>query len=77
MDKAITVTMIVDSTECPIQRPCKVLQEIFYSGKKKKHTLKYEIGVSIQTGLIVWIGGGMTGSTHDLTIARNELLWTY
>lgn len=72
--KSFLVSIIIDATECSIQRPCKTLQQIFYSGKKKQHTLKYEIGVSTHTGLIVWIGGGVAGSTHDLTIAKNELL---
>ena len=50
---------------------------MFYSGKKKQHTLKYEIGISIHTGLIVWLGGGVSGSTHDLTIAKDQLLQTH
>jgi hypothetical protein len=69
--------MIVDATECPIQRPCSKIQEVFYSGKKKKHTMKYEIGISIQTGLIVWLGGGVSGAVHDMTIAKDGLLQQY
>jgi hypothetical protein len=38
------VLMVVDATECPIERPKeKEEQEFFYSGKKKKHTIKYEV----------------------------------
>jgi hypothetical protein len=72
MDKDFSC--IIYTTECPIQRPCKILQQIFYSGKKKRHTLKYEIGISVHTGLIVWIGGGVSGSNQDLTIAKEELM---
>ena len=75
--KSFLVSIIINATECSIQRPCKVLQQIFYSGKIKQHALKYEIGVSIQTGLIVWIGSRVVGSIHDLTIAKNSLLQVY
>jgi hypothetical protein len=50
------------------------LQQVFYSGKKKQHTIKYEIGVSIHTGLIVWLSGGVSGAVHDLTIAKDGIL---
>lgn len=45
---------------------------MFYSGKSKKHVIKYEVGVNIKTGEIAWIFGGVPGSVHDLTIARNS-----
>ena len=58
---------IVDVTECPIERPFLNEWE-FFSGKKRRHTLKYEIAVHIQTGRIVWIAGPFRGSVHDLTV---------
>jgi len=64
---------IVDVTECPIERPFLNEWE-FFSGKKRRHTLKYEIAVHIQTGRIVWIAGPFRGSVHDLTIARNGFI---
>ena len=75
--KSFLVSIIVDAIEYSIQRLCKVLQQIFYSGKTKQNALKYEIGVSIQIGLIVWIEGGVVGSTHDLAIAKNDFLQVY
>jgi len=33
--------------------------------------------VSIQTGLIVWLNGGVSGATHDLTIAKEGILRKY
>ena len=49
------------------------MQQIFYSGKAKKHTIKYDIGICIHTGFIVWIGGGVPGSVHDLTLAQEGI----
>ena len=43
--KSFLVSIIVDAIEYSIQRLCKVLQQIFYSGKTKQHILKYEIGL--------------------------------
>ncbi len=45
---------IIDGTERPIQRDTYD-QEIFYSGKKKAHTLKNALIVST-LGLIMWLG---------------------
>jgi hypothetical protein len=67
------IQIIVDGTECPIQRPTDDdIQWLFYSGKKKKHTLKYEVAVNITNGEIVWISGPAPGKTHDLTMLRNN-----
>ncbi|KAL6042143.1 Transposase, variant 2 [Balamuthia mandrillaris] len=38
------VTGIIDTTECPVQRSMNAdTQHTFYSGKKKQHTVKYEL----------------------------------
>ena len=42
--------------------------------KFKGPGLKYEIGLSIATGQIVWINGGIPCKTHDLTLARSKLV---
>jgi len=63
--------MILDGTECPIQRPQNnEVQRYFYSGKSKKHSIKYEVGVKVQDSAILWVYGGEPGSVHDLTMAR-------
>lgn len=66
------VNMVLDATECPIEKPIDwTTQNRYYSGKKKKHTIKYEVGVQINTGKIVWVAGGLPGSIHDLTMAKS------
>jgi hypothetical protein len=47
----IFISMSVDATEVPIHRP-EEIQEDFYSGKSKCHTLKYEVGVRV-----AWVSG--------------------
>jgi hypothetical protein len=42
--------------------------------KCKKHVLKYEVAVHIETGQIVHVAGPYGGSVHDLVIARNEIM---
>jgi len=64
------ISLVIDATECPIQRPSADIQRIFYSGKKKKHTIKYEIGVDVLHGFICWIAGAVPGSVHDITLSR-------
>lgn len=65
--------MALDATECPIVRPLDWnTQHEYYSGKKKKHTIKYEVRVTLSTGRIVWMTGGLPGSVHDITMARNS-----
>ncbi len=65
--------MALDTTECPIQRPSDcIIQRLMYSGKSKKHSLKYEVGVSLHTGAAVWIFGPSPGSIHDPKIARSS-----
>lgn len=62
--------IILDTTSCFIERPSEH-QRIFYSGKSKKHEIKYELGIDMD-GTIIWVSGGWPGSLHDLTIARQS-----
>lgn len=63
--------MALDGTECPVQIPTEFLiQKHYYSGKKKKHTIKYEVAVQLDNGRILWVGGAVPGSVHDVTMAR-------
>jgi hypothetical protein len=48
------------------------LQQGYYSGKAKQHTIKYEIGVHPDTGFLVWVGGPVAGAVHDMTLARKS-----
>ena len=63
-------SLIYDATEQPIERP-KKNQQRFYSGKKKRHTLKTEIGIT-KKGRIINVSKPSPGSCHDFTIRKNE-----
>ncbi len=63
-------TLIVDCTEQPIRRPRK-RQKKYYSGKKKRHTIKTEIIIN-KEGKIKYISKPHPGSMHDIQIRRKE-----
>lgn len=48
----------------------------WYSHKFKGPGLRYEVGICIQTGEIVWVNGPFScGSWPDLRIARNDIIY--
>lgn len=61
--------LIIDATEQPIERP-KKKQKQYYSGKKKRHTLKTEIRVT-PTGRIVNVSKTFPGCVHDFEVYKN------
>lgn len=63
-------TLIVDATEQQIERP-KYNQKPYYSGKKKRHTLKTEIRTT-REGRIVYVSKAIPGSVHDLVLYRKQ-----
>jgi len=63
-------TLIVDATEQPIERPKKG-QKPYYSGKKKRHTLKTEIRIT-RKGRIVHVSKTKPGSVHDFNLHKQE-----
>lgn len=62
--------LFIDGTEQPINRPKKG-QGKWYSGKKKKHTIKHQVIVS-QDGKIRGIGKSGFGKTHDKKDFENK-----
>jgi hypothetical protein len=49
--------ILIDTTECPINRPTNfILQQILYSGYKRKTTLKYLVVTTVQGNPIFWAG---------------------
>lgn len=64
------VTLLLDVTEQPIERP-KNNQGDYYSGKKKRHTLKTEIRVT-QEGKIRSVSKAFAGKTHDFRILKES-----
>jgi len=67
-DKVMAI--LADVTEVSTQRP-KKKQKNKYSGKKKRHTLKSELGMR-EDGKIIHVSKVYGGRTHDFTIRKNE-----
>lgn len=65
---------IIDATERPINRP-KHNQKFFYSGKKKKHTLKNHTFVDPKSKKILAISKTAQGKMHDKKLAEDDPLW--
>lgn len=62
---------MVDVTESPIERP-KRRQKRWYSGKKKRHTIKTQIVICAETHLIIAIFVGC-GSSHDFKMWKKSI----
>lgn len=60
--------VVMDVTETPIERP-KRKQRLFYSGKKKQHTLKCQIILDRDTGEIICTFFG-SGRSHDFNLFK-------
>jgi hypothetical protein len=68
------VAVLVDTFEQPTHRP-KRRQRAYYSGKKKRHTLKSQVGVDEETGRVVHVPPSVPGPTADLKyLKRSRLL---
>jgi DDE superfamily endonuclease/Helix-turn-helix of DDE superfamily endonuclease len=62
----------IDSTEQPIPRPIDYdRREIFYSGKKKRHTVKNQLMVN-NRGYIIHKANHKKGKRHDYDIYKNN-----
>lgn len=59
---------VMDVTETPIERP-KKRQKWFYSGKKKRHTLKAQLIIEQSTGKIICTFFGQ-GRQHDFALFK-------
>ena len=65
----------VDGTDFWICEP-KPFTKDFYSHKFAKAGLRYEVGVCIQAGLIVWINGPfVAGKYNNITIFRSKMIY--
>jgi hypothetical protein len=68
------LAVLVDSFEQPTHRP-KRRQRAYYSGKKKRHTVKSQVGVDEETGRVVHVPPSAPGPTADLKLlGRSRLL---
>lgn len=75
--------VVIDSFEQRVQRPQgpdptnrKSRQEAdrWYSGKKKMHTIKSQVGVDVHTGYICDVSESVRGPTADITLLKQSHL---
>lgn len=67
------VAILIDTFEQPVQRP-KKRQKRFYSGKKKRHTLKSQVAVDEETGTIVDVADSVPGPMADIKVLKKSKL---
>jgi hypothetical protein len=70
LSKEEVESLIIDATEQPIERPQKN-QKKYYSGKKKRHTIKTEIRIT-RKGRIVHVSRSRRGAMHDFALHKEE-----
>ena len=63
--------IFIDTTEQQRLRPKKQVQKRYYSGKKKRHTIKTQLVVS-KTGRILLVSKPYAGKYHDYDIFKRE-----
>jgi hypothetical protein len=64
--------MSIDGTDCPVFEPWPFDSQM-YSQKLNGPAFKYEVGVCIKTGFIVWVNGPFKAGESDLTIFEGAL----
>jgi len=68
---------IVDGTERPINRPKDPQdQQKYYSGKRKRHTIKNQVIIHPKTRKILHISKTVEGKTHDKTLLEETGILT-
>jgi hypothetical protein len=71
------ITLIVDGTDCPINRPsARKDRELYSSGRLKenissRYNVKYTIACQISSGKICFVDGPVPGSYADVTSFRD------
>ncbi len=67
------IIVVIDSFEQKVQRPPdKDEQKRYYSGKKKQHTLKSQVAVDEQTGMVVDVSDSVPGPTADIKLLEQS-----
>jgi len=65
------LAVLIDTFEQPVQRSKdRAEADTFYSGKKKRHTLKRQVAVEEAVGQVVDVAASVRGPTHDLTLLK-------
>lgn len=63
----------IDGTDCPIQEPIPFSSD-WWSHKLNRAGLRYEIGISLSRGYIVWVNGPYPCGTHrDIDIFQSGI----
>lgn len=65
------LAVVIDSFEQPVQRP-KRRQRRFYSGKKKRHTVKSQVTVDEDTGRVADVSDTVPGPTPDIKLLKRS-----
>jgi hypothetical protein len=65
------LAVLVDTFEQPTHRPRR-RQRAYYSGKKKRHTLKSQLGVDEESGRVVHVPPSVPGPSSDLTVLKRS-----
>lgn len=65
------LAVLVDTFEHRIQRPRR-RQRAYYSGKRKRHTLKTQVAVDEETGRVAHVADSRPGPWADMTVLRHS-----
>jgi hypothetical protein len=77
------LAVVIDSFEQRVQRPqgpeptnrkSRMEADGWYSGKKKTHTIKSQVGVDLHTGYICDVSESVRGPTADITLLKQSRL---
>lgn len=65
--------VVIDTFEQGVQRPTDREQaDRWYSGKKRRHTIKSQLGVDRNSGEVVDVGESVPGPTNDLSLLKQS-----
>jgi DDE superfamily endonuclease/Helix-turn-helix of DDE superfamily endonuclease len=67
------LAVVIDSFEQKVQRPQQRQEaDQWYSGKKKTHTIKSQVGVDVHSGWFCDISESVPGPTADITLLKQS-----
>jgi len=67
------LAVIIDSFEQQVQRPQQRTEaDTWYSGKKKTHTSKSQVGVDVHSGRLCDVSESVPGPTADITLLKDS-----
>ncbi len=67
------LVVVIDTFEQPVQRhQDRTVADTYYSGKKKRHTLKSQVAVDEETGQIVDIAESVLGPKADIKVVEES-----